>query len=86
MMISETTMTTRIYSKTNCPQCAATYRQFDKHGIAYEVIDVETNQTAFEYVKQLGFMQMPVVITDTDSWSGFRPDKIKQLSLIGVPA
>lgn len=23
-----------------------------------------------------GYMQLPIVVTETDSWSGFRPDKI----------
>jgi len=75
----------KIFSKPHCTQCVATYRQFDKAGIAYEVIDVETNPSAFEYVNRLGFMSMPVVETPDDSWCGFRPDKIKQLSMIGIP-
>ena len=27
----------------------------------------------------MGFMQAPVVVTETDSWAGFRPDKISEL-------
>ena len=36
---------------------------------------------ALEHVKSLGFVQAPVVVTDTDSWSGFRPDKIKGIAV-----
>ena len=35
---------------------------------------------ALERVRGLGFMQAPVVVTETDSWSGFRPDKIAELA------
>ena len=35
---------------------------------------------ALERVRGLGFMQAPVVVTETDSWSGFRPDKINALA------
>jgi glutaredoxin-like protein NrdH len=31
-------------------------------------------------VKELGYLQAPVVITDEDHWSGFRPDKISELA------
>jgi glutaredoxin-like protein NrdH len=29
-------------------------------------------------------MQAPVVVTDQDHWSGFRPDKIEELALATV--
>lgn len=35
---------------------------------------------ALERVKALGYLQAPVVITDEDHWSGFRPDKIDELA------
>lgn len=35
---------------------------------------------AIEQVKSLGYVQAPVVITDEDHWSGFRPDKIDELA------
>jgi protein involved in ribonucleotide reduction len=31
-------------------------------------------------VKSLGYLQAPVVVTDEDHWSGFRPDKIDELA------
>lgn len=42
--------------------------------------DVSTDEAALEHVKSLGYMQAPVVVTDDDHWSGFRPDKIATLS------
>ena len=48
------------------------------------VIDVpaEAAKTAqlAKQVKALGYIQAPVVITDEDHWSGFRPDKIDELA------
>ena len=34
---------------------------------------------ALEKVRALGHMQAPVIITDNDHWSGFRPDKIREI-------
>ena len=72
-------MTVTVYTKPACVQCNATYRALDKKGIAYEVVDMSQDPAALERVRALGFMQAPVVITETDSWSGFRPDKIAAL-------
>lgn len=71
-----------VYSKPSCPQCTATYRALDKADVAYEVVDLTADVAAFEMVKQLGYLQAPVVVTaDGDSWAGFRPDKIKTHAL-----
>ena len=73
-------MTISVYSKPSCVQCTATYRALDKQGIEYEIFDVSADDKALAAVKELGYMQAPVVITDDDHWSGFRPDKITELA------
>ncbi|OIH94166.1 MULTISPECIES: glutaredoxin-like protein NrdH [unclassified Curtobacterium] len=73
-------MAVTVYTKPSCVQCTATYRALDNKGIQYEVHDVSTDEAALEHVKSLGYMQAPVVVTDDDHWSGFRPDKIATLS------
>jgi glutaredoxin-like protein NrdH len=73
-------MAVTVYTKPSCVQCTATYRALDNKGIQYEVHDVSTDDAALEHVKSLGYMQAPVVVTDDDHWSGFRPDKIATLS------
>jgi len=70
-------MSVTVYSMPNCPQCAATYKLLDRNQIEYEVIDLTMNAGAFETVKNLGYLKAPVVVTDTEHWAGFRPDKIK---------
>lgn len=73
-------MAITVYTKPSCVQCTATYRALDNKGIQYEVLDVSADEAALEHVKSLGYMQAPVVVTDDDHWSGFRPDKIATLS------
>ena len=69
-----------VYTKPACPQCDATRRQLDRLGIAYDVVDLTTDTNARDYVMSLGHLQAPVVVTDTDTWSGFRPDRCKALA------
>lgn len=68
-----------VYSKPACVQCNATYRALDNAGVDYDVVDMSVDPDALEYVRGLGFVQAPVVVTENDSWSGFQPEKIKSL-------
>ncbi|MDC6109664.1 glutaredoxin-like protein NrdH [Serratia rubidaea] len=68
-----------IYSRPDCVQCNATYRAFDKQGIAYQVVDLTQDRQALNHVKSLGYQQVPVIVAGDDHWSGFRPDKIGAL-------
>ncbi|RXZ51820.1 glutaredoxin-like protein NrdH [Agromyces binzhouensis] len=73
-------MTVTVYTKPSCVQCNATYRALDSKGIEYEVLDLSQDESALAAVKELGYLQAPVVITDEGHWSGFRPDKIDELA------
>ncbi|MDH6235721.1 glutaredoxin-like protein NrdH [Cryobacterium sp. CG_9.6] len=73
-------MAITVYTKPSCVQCTATYRALDSKGIEYEVLDLSVDENALEAVKALGYLQAPVVITDEEHWSGFRPDKINALA------
>ena len=73
-------MTVTVYTKPSCVQCNATYRALDSKGIEYEVLDLSVDENALAQVKELGYLQAPVVITDEGHWSGFRPDKIDELA------
>ena len=75
-----TTSPVTVYSKPACVQCDATYRALDKHGIAYDVVDLTQDHTALELVRSLGYLQAPVVIAGDTHWSGFRPDQITALT------
>lgn len=80
-------MITTIYTKPACPQCNATKKALDKHGVPFVAIDVTTNPTARERVLALGYLSAPVVVTEGgEHWSGFRPDRCKALALAGAAA
>ena len=71
---------TTVYTKPSCVQCNATYRALDSKGIEYDIVDLSEDPAALETVKELGYLQAPVVVTDDEHWSGFRPDKISALA------
>lgn len=75
-----------VYSKPHCVQCDATKRQLDKTGIAYTVTDMTEDPEALRQVKELGYVQAPVVIVRNEGgetiqhWSGFRIDILKKMA------
>ncbi|WP_207844041.1 glutaredoxin-like protein NrdH [Williamsia soli] len=76
--MTDTTIT--VYTKLACVQCNATYKALDKAGLAYETVDITTNDEARDYVMSLGYLQAPVVVAGEQHWSGFRPDRVKSLA------
>lgn len=69
-----------IYSKPDCVQCHATYQALERKSIPYQVIDLTQDDEALQFVRKLGYQQVPVVVADQEYWSGFRPDMISRLS------
>lgn len=65
--------TITVYTKPACVQCDATTRALRKLGIEFTTVDISIDEQARDYVMSLGHLQAPVVVTATDSWSGFRP-------------
>ena len=74
-------MNITVYTKPACVQCTATYRALDKAGIEYDVVDISENPEARDYVMALGYLQAPVVVAGDETWSGFRPERIKALTV-----
>lgn len=68
-----------LYSKPGCPPCNATKRAFEKNGVKYDEIDITADAVALEKVRSLGYQKAPIVITDNDAWSGFKPAKLNEL-------
>ena len=73
-------MTITVYTKAGCPQCRATLRGLDRANITYENVDVTADTHALDTLRALGYRCAPVVVTEHDSWSGYRQDKIAQLA------
>lgn len=78
-----TTATTPVivYSRPACVQCDATRRALDARSIHYETRTM-TEEDAARF-KAEGHMRAPVVVTEAESWAGFRPDKISALTSRG---
>lgn len=68
-----------VYSKPACPQCLFTKKHLEGLGVPHTVIDVTTDANALDHVRGLGYTSVPVVVTDTGHWSGFRPDRLDGL-------
>lgn len=66
-----------VYTKPDCQPCKATKRELDIAGLAYIDRDVSQDPTAAAELAARGLRAVPVVVTDTDMWSGHRPDRIR---------
>lgn len=69
-----------VYTKPDCMGCRATFRWLDKRGITYTAVDITQDLTAYEYIKELGYLAAPVVVTSSgDHWSGFDPVNLEKV-------
>lgn len=74
-----------VYSLPDCRQCMAVYRWLDEHKIRYRIVDMSEDQQAEKMVKDMGYLQAPVVIIPLDypvsvhHFSGFNPGLLEQL-------
>jgi glutaredoxin-like protein NrdH len=70
-----------VYTKNGCPQCDMTKVVLNEKEVTYEVINVEEDDQAYNYVQNdLGYTSMPVVVVEGEEpFSGFRPDKLHQI-------
>lgn len=69
-----------VYSKPACVQCDATIKQLEKKGLDYTSIDISVDEEARQKVLDMGYTSAPVVVSGTDKWSGFRPDRISAIN------
>lgn len=76
-------MEVTVYTKSGCVQCHATTTLMDCLGIDYELVDISNSPGIVTFLQGEGHKSLPVVFVDyeesTESWSGFRPDLIKQM-------
>lgn len=75
-------MAITVYGTPRCTQCKRTCDLLDSLDIDYEYVDLSLSPSAMQMIKQHegNFKEAPVVITDTDYWSGFRADKIQEFT------
>lgn len=73
-------MQVTVWTTSNCVQCMSTKNLMTKKGIEFEEKSLEDHPDQLEAFKAQGFLQAPIVTTDTKTWSGFRHDKITSLA------
>ena len=64
----------------SCVQCTATKRRMNKMGIGFSTFKASEKR---DLIQELGVMQAPLVFVQGEGikqfWTGFQPDKIKEL-------
>lgn len=68
-----------VYSNTNCVQCENTKRFLSNKGIEFEAKMLQDSPEIMSLIKEKGYRTAPVVVTDSDSWSGFNLTKLNSL-------
>lgn len=72
-------MSVKVYSKPGCPQCLATEKLMNKMGIDFEKVDISVDEQAQEMIISNYGPSVPVIVTENDSWVGFRPERIESI-------
>lgn len=71
-----------VFSKNNCVQCKMTKRFLTEHNVNFVEHNIDEQPEYIDRLKQEGFMATPVVkLGNGQSFSGFRPDVLKQLAI-----
>ena len=60
---------------------ASLFIRTTSRGVAMTVtVDLTQNPSTLEQLQAAGFQQAPVVITPDNSWTGYRPDLIREVA------
>ena len=66
-----------VFTRDNCVQCTRTKAALKKRGLEYQEIEADA-ETADNFREQ-GYLSLPIVVANGETWAGFRPDKIKEI-------
>jgi glutaredoxin-like protein NrdH len=69
-------MSVTVYTTPNCVQCNATKKHLERRGIEFTVVDLAENPDKLEMFLSQGLRTAPIVVTDNQVWSGYRPADI----------
>lgn len=79
--LNQTNDAVTVYTKSDCVQCDATKRTLTKYEIPFSEIDLSANADILDQLKAAEWMRAPIVkAADGKMWSGFRPDRIRELA------
>ncbi len=72
-------MTVKVYTNPTCQPCRKTKQALQARGIEYQEIDLYATPDAIADIAALGYRSVPVVVTETDHWTGYEPDRLAAL-------
>ena len=70
-----------VYSNPNCSQCEQTKRYLTLKEVPFESKMISDSPEVMPLIEEKGYRTAPIVVTDDDSWSGFRLEKLAALAL-----
>lgn len=72
-----------LYTKPGCQPCRLTKIQLEAKGVEFVARDVTEKPEHMAEVKDLGYLQVPVVYDDAtgEHWSGLQPARLNELAL-----
>lgn len=71
-----------LFTRNGCPQCRMTKHYLETHNISFTEHNINQEPQYIDYLKGQGFQAVPVLEADgLQSFSGFRPDELKQLAV-----
>ncbi len=60
----------RVYGKSNgCSNCVIAKETLEKHNIEYKFIDVMEDKSSLDFIKSLGYRQVPVIEDEGDFYT-----------------
>jgi len=69
-----------VYSNPNCVQCEQTKKFLTLKGVEFESKMISDSPEVFPIIEANNYTSAPVVVTEDSSWSGFRLDKLNELT------
>lgn len=71
-----------LYTQPGCGQCVFVKLKLKKDHVEFTEIDISQDETAEAYIRDLGYLSLPVVYVSTEfgdvHWHGNNPDKYQQ--------
>ena len=79
--MSESRPVITVYTNPSCMACDATKKYLSDRNTKFETVDLSTDELALAAVKDLGYMQAPVVFVrypngSETHWNGFNPSRL----------
>ena len=66
-----------VYTRDNCVQCTRTKAALTKRDLEY--VEIEIDEETADSFREQGYLSLPIVVANGEVWTGFRPDKIKEI-------